>query len=188
MNSYWLWSLEPPSSTKGGDRHMCLQTFLYKIQFRTTFIWTFFRCDAYFWQRSALKWMYFPFWVQVQTYTLHPISFEPKLLKSIRVAPSSQNLGYSFFNHSPRYIPNLKSIGSYAGLYQDPLSVYFECFFHNLKWKKTMSNVSRKNFVLSLVLPWQKCLKWWKPFILSLLCCMQLLNLGTVNLGKERII
>ncbi len=30
-------------------------TFLYKIQFWTTFIWSFFLCDAYFWQSWALK-------------------------------------------------------------------------------------------------------------------------------------
>ncbi len=31
-------SFASPSSTLGGDRHMRSQTFLYKIQFRTTFI------------------------------------------------------------------------------------------------------------------------------------------------------
>ncbi len=35
-------SFEPLSSTLGEDRHMRLRTFLYEIQFRTTFIWTFF--------------------------------------------------------------------------------------------------------------------------------------------------
>ncbi len=38
---------------------MRAQTFLYEIQFRTTFIWSFFGCDAYFWQRWALRWMQF---------------------------------------------------------------------------------------------------------------------------------
>ncbi len=36
-----------------------LRTFLYKIWFRTTFMWTFFWCDVYFWQCWALNWMYF---------------------------------------------------------------------------------------------------------------------------------
>ncbi len=53
-----------------GDRHMCSQTFLYKIQFQTTFIWSFCECDPYFWQRSALKWMYFLFWVQYYISTI----------------------------------------------------------------------------------------------------------------------
>ncbi len=35
-------SFEPPSSTLKGDRHIHSQTFLYEIQFRTTFISTFF--------------------------------------------------------------------------------------------------------------------------------------------------
>ncbi len=35
------------SSTPREDRHMRSRTFLFKIQFRTTFIWNFFRCDAY---------------------------------------------------------------------------------------------------------------------------------------------
>ncbi len=43
-----------------GDRHMRLGTFLYKIQFRITFIWSFFGFDAYFWQRSELKWIWIP--------------------------------------------------------------------------------------------------------------------------------
>ncbi len=38
-------------SLQGRDRHMHLRTFLYEIQFRTTFIWGFFSGDAYFWQR-----------------------------------------------------------------------------------------------------------------------------------------
>ncbi len=35
-------SLVPPSSTRWGDKHMLSQTFLYEIQFRKTFIWSFF--------------------------------------------------------------------------------------------------------------------------------------------------
>ncbi len=35
--------------------HMHSQTFWYKIQFRTTFIRSFYRFDAYFWQRWALS-------------------------------------------------------------------------------------------------------------------------------------
>ncbi len=41
------------------DRRMHSRTFLYEIQFRTTFNWSFFSCDAYFWQCWALNWMYF---------------------------------------------------------------------------------------------------------------------------------
>ncbi len=52
-------SLQPHSSIPAGDRYMCSRTFLYEIQFRTTFIWNFFSYDAYFWQRWALNWMYF---------------------------------------------------------------------------------------------------------------------------------
>ncbi len=51
------WSLELPSSTRGGDRHMRLGTFLYKIQFRTTFILSFFWRTAYFWHHWAPKWI-----------------------------------------------------------------------------------------------------------------------------------
>ncbi len=54
------WSLEPSISPCGGSRHMRLRTFLYKIQFRTTFIWSFFWRTAYFWQRWAPKLTYFP--------------------------------------------------------------------------------------------------------------------------------
>ncbi len=43
------WSLETPSSTRVGDWHMCLGTFLCEIRFRTNFIWSFFWCTAYFW-------------------------------------------------------------------------------------------------------------------------------------------
>ncbi len=58
-----LWGSTLPkirfSSTHGGDGDMSSQTFLCEIQFRTTFIWIFFRCNAYFWQRWAPKWTYF---------------------------------------------------------------------------------------------------------------------------------
>ncbi len=53
-------SLEPPSSTPGKDRHMRSQTFLYEIQFRTTFVWTVFWFDAYFLRRRAPNRIYFP--------------------------------------------------------------------------------------------------------------------------------
>ncbi len=58
-------SFEPPNSTLRGDRHMCSRTFLYEILFRTTFIWSFSWCDAYFWQRQALKWINFPIFVHI---------------------------------------------------------------------------------------------------------------------------
>ncbi len=54
-------SFEPPSSTLGEDRHMRSRTFLYEIQFRITFFWTFFWYDGYFWQHRAPKWIYFSF-------------------------------------------------------------------------------------------------------------------------------
>ncbi len=57
---FQIWeSLEPRSSTLGGDRHMRFLTFLYGIQCSTTFIWTIFGYNEYFWQRRALKWIYF---------------------------------------------------------------------------------------------------------------------------------
>ncbi len=40
---------------------MRLRTFLYKIQFRTTFIWSFFSCDPYFWQCWALNFVWNPY-------------------------------------------------------------------------------------------------------------------------------
>ncbi len=57
-------------------------------------------------------------------YTVCSISFEPRLPKSILVAPSTQNFGYSFLK-PPHYIPNFKLIGScsYVALYHDLLSV-----------------------------------------------------------------
>ncbi len=79
-------------------------------------------------------------------YTVHPISFEPRPSKLILVAPSSQNFGCSFPNPSNLCIPN-KSIGSYAALYHDQLSMYVVCrvlvLYFNLKWRKMLSNVSR---------------------------------------------
>ncbi len=39
-------------------------------------------------------------------------------------------------------VPKFKLIGSYVTLYYDLLSVYVECLCHNLKWRKTSSNVS----------------------------------------------
>ncbi len=50
----WVY-FEPPSSTLRGDRHMHSLTFLYEIQLRTTFIRSFFWCNAYFWQCSAVN-------------------------------------------------------------------------------------------------------------------------------------
>ncbi len=41
-------SFESPSSTLGGDRHMCSRTFMGKIQSQRIFILNFFSCDAYF--------------------------------------------------------------------------------------------------------------------------------------------
>ncbi len=51
---------EPSALLVWEIRHMCSQIFLYEIQFRTTFIWSFFWCDVYFWQRWALKLIQFP--------------------------------------------------------------------------------------------------------------------------------
>ncbi len=47
--------LSPLAPPRRGDRHMRSRTFLEEIQFRTTFISSFFLCDTYFWQRSALN-------------------------------------------------------------------------------------------------------------------------------------
>ncbi len=49
----------PLAPLKGGDKHTPSGTFLDKIQCRTTFIWRFFACDAYFWQHWALNRTYF---------------------------------------------------------------------------------------------------------------------------------
>ncbi len=50
------------------------------------------------------------------TYTVCPLSFEPRFSKSRPVAPSSRNFGYSFLKPSPYYVPNFKLIGSYLAL------------------------------------------------------------------------
>ncbi len=55
-----IWYLSSPLTPLWvGDRHIHSRTFLYEIQFQTTFIWTFFWCDAYLWQRRATNWIYF---------------------------------------------------------------------------------------------------------------------------------
>ncbi len=43
----------------GEDRHMRSLTFLYRIQYSTTFIWSFFGYNVYFQQHPAPKWIYF---------------------------------------------------------------------------------------------------------------------------------
>ncbi len=48
---------KPTSSTPGGDRLIRSLTFLYEIQFWTTFIWSLFQCSAYLWQHCAAKWI-----------------------------------------------------------------------------------------------------------------------------------
>ncbi len=48
-------SFKAPSSISEGDRHKRLRTFWYEVQFWTTFIRSFFWCDAYFWQSWALN-------------------------------------------------------------------------------------------------------------------------------------
>ncbi len=75
-------------------------------------------------------------------HTVHIISFKPRVPKSVLGAPSSRNFGFSFLNHSPHYIPNFRSIGSYAALCHDLLSAYVEYLCHNLKWRKISSTVS----------------------------------------------
>ncbi len=50
---------ELSSSPPGGDRHVPSRTFLSEIRCQKTFIWSFFRNNAYFWQRSAQKCMQF---------------------------------------------------------------------------------------------------------------------------------
>ncbi len=56
-------SLEPPGSTPEGDRHVHPLTFLCGIHFSTTFPWSIFGYNAYFWQGRILKWVYFPIFV-----------------------------------------------------------------------------------------------------------------------------
>ncbi len=46
------------SFTLGVDRHMRPLTFLYRIQCSTTFIWSIFGYNVYFWQHPAPKWIY----------------------------------------------------------------------------------------------------------------------------------
>ncbi len=50
---------KPLSSILEGDRRVCPMTFLYEIQCSTSFIWSIFGYNAYFWQRCALRWIYF---------------------------------------------------------------------------------------------------------------------------------
>ncbi len=52
-----------PSSTPGVGRHIGPLTFLDGIQCSTTFIWSVFTYNAYFWQRRALKWIYFAIFI-----------------------------------------------------------------------------------------------------------------------------
>ncbi len=56
-----FWRLVAP--LLGGDRHMGPRTFWYKIERSTTLILKKFRNKTYFWQRSALKWVYFAVFV-----------------------------------------------------------------------------------------------------------------------------
>ncbi len=50
LKSYYVqkWKSPLPSSTPGVDRQMCPLTFLHEIQFRTTFIWSFFDVMRFF--------------------------------------------------------------------------------------------------------------------------------------------
>ncbi len=66
--------LGPLSSTLEGGRHVHSLTFLYRIQWSTTFIGTIFAYNAYFWQRWVPKWIYFPIFLHYNTYFKH-ISF-----------------------------------------------------------------------------------------------------------------
>ncbi len=52
-----------PNSTPEGDRHVHPLTFLCRIQCWTVSIWSVFSYNAYFWQRQAPKWIYFPVFV-----------------------------------------------------------------------------------------------------------------------------
>ncbi len=51
--------LEPPS-TPVGDTRMRPLTFLYQSESLSTFIWRKCWHNAYFWQRTVLKWIFFP--------------------------------------------------------------------------------------------------------------------------------
>ncbi len=68
------------------------------------------------------------------SFIVFSISLVLRLSKSILVAPSSRNFGYSFLNSTPHFTPSFKLIGSYAALYHDPLlSAYIVRLCHNLK-------------------------------------------------------
>ncbi len=77
--------LKRPSSTPGRDKHMCPLTFLYKIQCSTTFIWSILWYNAYFWQRRALKWFYFPFYVHYYVKHCYLCSPLAPLLTEIKI-------------------------------------------------------------------------------------------------------
>ncbi len=63
-------------STTGKDRHIRSRTFSYEIQFRTTFIWSFFWSDAYFLLRRAPNRIYFPI-LNIGTYLyIDPLAHE----------------------------------------------------------------------------------------------------------------
>ncbi len=47
-----------PELHTGRNRYMCPLTFLQEIWFCTIFVWSIFRYNRYFWQRSALKWIF----------------------------------------------------------------------------------------------------------------------------------
>ncbi len=94
------------SSILGGDRHMPSRTFLYEIQWQTTFIWMFFWCDAYFWQRWTSNWIYFPIFMIWATWRF------------------CQCIQEQLCNQQP-CLNNMRCIGSYA------ISLYNECFWEN---------------------------------------------------------
>ncbi len=57
---FQIWqSWEPPSFTPERNKHVRPLTFSYEIQCWTTFIWSFFSYNAYFWQHWARNWIYF---------------------------------------------------------------------------------------------------------------------------------
>ncbi len=64
-----------PNSTLRENRHMCTRTFLYRNQCSTTFIWSIFGYNTYFWQRPALKRIYFAIFVQGVSKLRKPITW-----------------------------------------------------------------------------------------------------------------
>ncbi len=99
-------SLEGPRCNLKESRHMHPLTFLYGIQCSTTFIWSIFGYKAHFWQRRALKWIYFPIF---QHYNI--------LNTSVFGAPSSSLEGGRHIRPLDFFVENLILNNCYSKLF-----------------------------------------------------------------------